>query len=251
VTPLKNQSELLSVRLEANVSTTAIVYEAHEPRIDAALILAHGAGAGQQSVFVVDFARALAALGLDVVTFNFPYIEQRRRIPDRNPVLEACFRAVIDRTRSAVPSGRGFLFIGGKSMGGRIATQVAAADASLPIAGLVLLGYPLHPPGKPTERRDRHLPGICRPVLFVQGSRDAFGTPEQLAPVVATMRPTPAVRIVEDGDHSFKLRRKDPARQSGVFANIQQDIVAWTRSIVTASAPAGERPARIDTGGTG
>lgn len=235
-TLLKNPSER-TVTLEGNATTTVRVYEAADPRIDAAFILAHGAGAGQQSVFIVDFARALSALGVDVVTFNFPYIEQHRRIPDRNPVLEACFRAVIDWTRSGVPSAHRFLFIGGKSMGGRIATQVAAADPSLAIAGLVLLGYPLHPPGRPAERRDRHLPAIGRPVLFVQGSGDAFGTPEQLAPAVAAMRPPPTVRVVKDGDHSFKLRRKDAPAQAEVYANIQQDIVSWIRDIVMASAP--------------
>jgi uncharacterized protein len=233
---LKNPSEL-QIPLEAGAATTALVYQAGDPRVGAALVLGHGAGAGQQSAFMIDFSRALAALGLDVVTFNFPYIEQRRRIPDRGPVLEACYRAVIDRTRAEVASAKRFLFIGGKSMGGRIATQVAAADPSLPIAGLILLGYPLHPPGKPAERRDKHLPAIRRPMLFVQGSRDAFGTPAQLAPSVRALVPAPTLRVVEDGDHSFKLRRKDPAAQGGVYANIQQDIVVWTRGIVTASAP--------------
>jgi predicted alpha/beta-hydrolase family hydrolase len=233
---LKSPSEL-HVPLEAGAATTALVYQAGDPKIGAALILGHGAGAGQQSGFMIDFARALSALGLDIVTFNFPYIEQGRRIPDRGPILEACYRAVIDRTRADIASANQFVFIGGKSMGGRIATQVAAADPSLPIGGLILLGYPLHPPGKPAERRDKHLPGIGRPMLFVQGSRDAFGTPAQLTPVVGTLQPAAIVRVVEDGDHSFKLRRKDPAAQAAVYANIQQDIVAWTRGIVTASAP--------------
>jgi predicted alpha/beta-hydrolase family hydrolase len=236
VTPLKSPSEL-HIPLEAGAATTALVYQAGDPKIGAVLILGHGAGAGQQSAFSIDFSRALSALGLDIVTFNFPYIEQGRRIPDRGPVLEACYRAVIDRTRADGAGANQFVFIGGKSMGGRIATQVAAADPSLPIAGLILLGYPLHPPGKPAERRDKHLPAIGRPMLFVQGSRDAFGTPAQLTPVVAALQPAAVVRVVEDGDHSFKLRRKDPAAQAGVYANIQQDIVAWTRGIVTASAP--------------
>jgi predicted alpha/beta-hydrolase family hydrolase len=233
---LKSPSEL-QIPLETGAATTALVYQAGDPKVGATLILGHGAGAGQQSAFMIDFSRALSALGLDVVTFNFPYIEQRRRIPDRGPVLEACYRAVIDRTRNGVAGPSRFIFIGGKSMGGRIATQVAAADASLPLAGLILLGYPLHPPGKPAERRDKHLPAIRRPMLFVQGSRDAFGTPAQLAPIVGALVPAPTLRVVEDGDHSFKLRRKDPVAQAGVYANIQQDIVAWTRGIVTASAP--------------
>ena len=236
MTPLKSPSEL-HVPLEAGAATTALVYQAGDPKIGAALILGHGAGAGQQSAFMIDFSRALSALGLDTVTFNFPYIEQGRRIPDRGPILEACYRAVIDRTRADIASANQFVFIGGKSMGGRIATQVAAADPSLPIGGLILLGYPLHPPGKPAERRDKHLPAIGRPMLFVQGSRDAFGTPAQLTTVVATLQPAAVVRVVEDGDHSFKLRGKDRAAQAAVYANIQQDIVAWTRGIVTASAP--------------
>ena len=236
VTPLKNPSEL-KIPLETGAATTALVYAAADPRVGAALILGHGAGAGQQSAFMIDFARALSALGLDVVTFNFPYIEHGRHIPDRAPVLEACYRAVIERTRAEVPGASRFLFIGGKSMGGRIATQVAAADPALPVAGLVLLGYPLHQPGRPTERRDKHLPVIRRPMLFLQGSRDAFGTPAQIAPIASGLQPPATLRVVEDGDHSFKMRRKDPAAQAGVYANIQQDIIAWTRNVVTASTP--------------
>jgi predicted alpha/beta-hydrolase family hydrolase len=233
---LKSPSEL-RIPLEAGAATTALVYQAGDPRIGAVVILGHGAGAGQRSAFMIDFSRALSALGLDIVTFNFPYIEQGRRIPDRGPVLEACYRAVIDRTQAEVATSSRFVFIGGKSMGGRTATQVAAADPSLPIAGLILLGYPLHPPGKPAERRDKHLPAIGRPMLFLQGSRDAFGTPPQLAPIVAVLRPAAILRVVEDGDHSFKLRRKDPTAQAATYASIQQDIVAWTRGIVIASAP--------------
>ena len=114
--------------LGSHQSVTARVYPADPTSLDAAIILGHGAGAGQDSAFMVNFARALASRGVDAVTFNFPYIEQKRRIPDRAPVLEACFRAVVERVRREVPSAREALFIGGKSMGGRIATQTAAAD---------------------------------------------------------------------------------------------------------------------------
>jgi predicted alpha/beta-hydrolase family hydrolase len=116
-------------------------------------------------------------------------------------------------------------------MGGRIATQVAAADRQPGVAGLVLLGYPLHPPGKPAERRDKHLPAVMRPMLFVQGSRDAFGTPEELAPLVTTLQPTPALHVVATGDHSFKLSRKDPAAQAAAYANVQSVIVSWIQSL--------------------
>jgi len=230
---LKKPNEL-TVPLQASAVTTALVYSAADdapttPR--AALILGHGAGAGQRSTFMVDFARGLSALGIDVITFNFLYTEQGRRIPDRAPALESCYRAVIDRVRAEVESAQQSLFIGGKSMGGRIASQVAAADAALPIAGLVLLGYPLHPPGKPDERRDKHLPGIARPMLFVQGTRDAFGTPAELAPLVDALQPPPALHVVAQGDHSFKLARKDPAAQAALYAELQRVIAAWIRSV--------------------
>src|SRR5262245_3210914 len=233
--PLNDPSEI-HVPLQAGAETTALVYAAGTPAVGAALILGHGAGAGQQSPFMVDFARALAKLGLDVLTFNFLYTQQRRKIPDRGPALEACYRSVIEAARTKVATAARFLFIGGKSMGGRIATQVAAGDPALPVTGLVLLGYPLHPPGRPTEKRDKHLPSIERPMLFVQGDRDAFGTPSELEPIVSSLRPTPTLRPVAGGDHSFKVSRRDPAVQAGVYANIQQDIVSWVRAIVS-SAP--------------
>lgn len=222
----------LEVPVQTGAATTALVYAAAGVSTPpAALILAHGAGAGQQSSFMVEFARALSALGLDIITFNFLYTERGRRIPDRPPVLEGCYRAVIDAVRGELESARRALFIGGKSMGGRIATQVAAADPALPVAGLVLLGYPLHPPGKPTERRDKHLPAIHRPMLFVQGSRDAFGTPDELSPVVSALQPAATLHIVQQGDHSFKLPRKDPAAQHAVHAEVQRVIEAWILSV--------------------
>ena len=221
------------VAVGTGVRTTALVYTAggadYAP-VGAALVLGHGAGAGQHSTFMVEFAQALADLGIDIITFNFLYTEQRRRIPDRAPVLEDCYAAVIRAVRERVDTARRTLFIGGKSMGGRIATQVAAADASLPVAGLVLLGYPLHPPGRPDRLRDSHLPLVRRPMLFVQGTRDLFGTPDELAPILTRLAPVPLVYAVETGDHSFKLQKRDPVRQAEVFRSIQQAIVGWIAS---------------------
>src|SRR3954468_13414105 len=119
----------------------ALVYSADSAI--ASLVLAHGAGSGQHSAFMVGIASDLAALGIDVVTFDFPYVAANRKIPDRGPILETAYRAVIETVRREIASARARLLIGGKSMGGRIATQVAAADRALPLAGLVLLGYPL------------------------------------------------------------------------------------------------------------
>jgi predicted alpha/beta-hydrolase family hydrolase len=111
-------------------------------------------------------------------------------------------------------------------MGGRIATQVAAADATLSVTGLVLLGYPLHPPGRPDKRRDAHLPRIGRPTLFVQGSRDTFGTPAELQPVLESMSPAPTLFVVEGGDHSFRISGGG-RRQAVSDARVQQTIAEW------------------------
>jgi predicted alpha/beta-hydrolase family hydrolase len=223
---LKNPSEL-RIALPSGAATTALVYAG---RGETTLILGHGAGAGQRSAFMVEFARALAALGVDIVTFNFLYTEQRRRIPERAPALEACFRAVVDAVLVELGQGRP-LFIGGKSMGGRIATQIAAADPELPVMGLVLLGYPLHPPGRPAQRRDAHLPSIRQPVLIVQGSRDMFGTPPELESAMLRMTPRPTLHVVQGGDHSFKVPQR--SAQAAVHDDIQRTIAEWIQRVST------------------
>jgi len=223
----------LAIAAPGGQRTTALVYPAHPAaRRPAALILAHGAGAPQQHPFMVSFARALSERGLDVVTFNFLYTEHRRRVPDRMPQLVACYRAVIGAVRAEVPGARERLFIGGKSMGGRAATHVAADDPALTLAGIVLLGYPLHPPGRPDQLRDAHLAGVRRPMLFVQGTRDTFGSASELRPALASLSPLPTLHHVEGGDHSFKIAGRDAkARQAAVYAEIQDSIAEWIQEV--------------------
>ena len=222
--------DTFQVAVDADQSVTALHYGAGGPSGGATLLLAHGAGADQRSPFMVGFARAMSARGFDVVTFNFLYTERRRRVPDRAPALEACYAAAVRETRTRIASARSRLFIGGKSMGGRIATQLAAADPALPIDGLVLLGYPLHPPGAPEKRRDAHLPGVRRPMLVVQGSRDAFGTPDELNPVLAPLSPPASLHIVEGGDHSFKVSRAG-TRQAATDEEIRTVVADWMLAI--------------------
>ena len=206
---------------------TALVYSPPEPsRRAATLILAHGAGAPQSSAFMVDFARGLARRGCQAVTFNFPYTEQGRRLPDRASTLEACFRDVIAAIRARADLATGPLVIGGKSMGGRIASHLAAQGLA-DLAGLVALGYPLHPPGRPEQLRALHLARIRQPVLIVQGSRDAFGTPEELRPALVPLGATATLHVVEGGDHSFKVPKRGPITQEEVFARVQDEIAGW------------------------
>ena len=200
-------------------------------RAGVTLILGHGAGAGQTSDFIMSFASGLTARGVDMVTFNFLYREQGRRIPDPNDKLEACYRAVIEAVREQMNSGRDALAIGGKSMGGRIASQVAAAGIG-DLAGLVFLGYPLHPPGRPDRLRAKHLSDIKAPMLFVQGSRDTFGTPDELRPIVTPLEPPADVYPVEGGDHSFKVRKGAGVSQEDIYRAIQDHIAAWLHEVV-------------------
>jgi hypothetical protein len=180
----------------------AVVYAAGELSRDAVLVLAHGAGAGQAHPFMVAAARGLAARGLTVVTFDFPYMRARRKVPDKAPALEAAFREVIEVARGLRRATR--LFIGGKSMGGRMATHLGAQGE--PVQGIIALGYPLHPPGKPDQLRTAHLPAIRVPVLIVQGERDPFGTPAELEPALATMSAPVTLHVVSGGDHSLGVK---------------------------------------------
>jgi predicted alpha/beta-hydrolase family hydrolase len=208
---------------------TALVYPAaRTARMGVTLILGHGAGAPQSSDFMVSFARALADRGADVVTFNFPYMEEGRRLPDRAPILEACFRAVVAEARARTERAAGSLVIGGKSLGGRMASHLGAAGLD-DLAGLVFLGYPLHPPGRPEKPRAAHLTRIKQPMLFVQGSRDAFGTPEELAPILEPLGALARLHVVAGGDHSFAVPKRSEVPQAVVFARVQDEIAGWLR----------------------
>ena len=216
--------------METGAEVTALVYSSETPSARATLIVAHGAGAGQHSPFIVSFAHGLSGRGLDVVTFNFPYTEQHRRVPDRRPVLDACYVAVIHSVHQHFGSARAALFIGGKSMGGRIATHVAAADPALPVAGLVLLGYPLHPPGKPTERRDAHLRDIRRPVLIVQA--DAFNR-SRLQTTIAVVL-TSNLRLI-DAPGNVLVPKQSSGLPKDSVANVSQ-LVTLDRDFLTERA---------------
>jgi predicted alpha/beta-hydrolase family hydrolase len=221
--------ERATIAVASQGSFTALAYPAAAPRAGVTLILGHGAGAGQTSGFMVAFATALSARGLDTLTFNFLYTEEHRRVPDPKEKLEACYRAVIDHVRRHPGFSANRLAIGGKSMGGRIASQIAAEGAG-DLLGLVFLGYPLHPPGKPQQLRDRHLPAIAAPMLFLQGARDAFGTPEELRPILARLRAPAEIYVVAGGDHSFKVPKSAGIAQAEVFAAMQAKIEAWLRA---------------------
>lgn len=176
------------------------------------LVFAHGAGAGSSHPWMKAYARALAERGMNVFTFDFDYVRAKKKVPDRAPALEAAFRAAIAGARKKHPRGR--LFLGGKSMGGRIASHLAAQGEACD--GLFFFGYPLHPPGKPEKRRDAHLSAITVPMLFVQGERDPFGTKAEMKPLVKKLGAT--LVIIPEGDHSFAVPKRTGLDEEAVRA---------------------------------
>src|SRR6266550_3525341 len=243
--------EKLTITINERESITALLYAAPKDRANMTLILGHGAGANQLHPFMQLFASGLAGRGFDVLTFDFQYMEQGRRVPDPKAKLENCYRAVIETARQHKKLKGNRLVIGGKSMGGRIASQVAVLDcggltplsdaaaksirksrsqvasSSGDIAGLVFLGYPLQPPGKPDQLRDAHLPQITAPMLFVQGSRDAFGSPDELRTTIKKHHLRATLHIVEGGDHSLRVPKSFGIPQDEVYASTMGTIAAW------------------------
>ena len=234
------EAEKLEVTINDRDSVSALLYLASKKeRIGITLILAHGAGANQLHPFMQTFARGLAARGLDVLTFNFLYMEQGRRVPDQKAKLESCYRAVIEAAQKYSKLKGNRIAIGGKSMGGRIASQVAAAiqteklskdPAGASLAGLVFLGYPLHPPGNPEKLRDAHLDQFKSPMLFVQGSRDAFGTTDEIRAVIKRLKLPATLEAIEGGDHSLKVPKSTGLTQTQVYDSAMDQIVSWLSS---------------------
>jgi predicted alpha/beta-hydrolase family hydrolase len=189
---------------------------------ESAVVLAHGAGGNRRTPLLVAVAEGLAAAGHRALLMNFPYTEDGRRVPDPHAVLEATVDAVAAHAEAALGARR--VVLGGKSMGGRMASQLVAKGR--PAAGLVFLGYPLHPPGRVETLRDAHLARISPPMLFVQGTRDALARWDLMEAVAARL-PRAELHRVEDGDHSFRVLKRTGLTAAQVEADIVTAITSW------------------------
>lgn len=231
-------------------TAAATLYPAEAARaMGALLVLAHGAGAGQASPFMTNYAAALADRGVNVVTFNFPYMQAGRKMPDRAPVLEEAFRRAVAGAVSHPQVRATHVFIGGQSMGGRIATHLAAALDAWPdaprLSGVVAFGYPLAPPrGRRSGDRVSHLRTLTVPTLIVQGTRDVFGEPDEVREAISEPgSPAGAGRHidilpVEGGDHSFAVLKSSGRDQADVHRSVQDAVVQWIGRIQQGAAPA-------------
>ena len=200
----------------------------------ATLVVAHGAGAGMEHPFLRGFTRALNDDGVATLRFNFPYREAGRKFPDRPPAAIATWRAAMaEAAARAKAAGEAEpVWAAGKSFGGRMASMAVAEG--MPAAGLIYLGYPLHPPGKPEKLRDEHLYGLETPMLFLQGTRDTFATRELLEGVVSRIGPTATLPWCEGGDHSFAVAGNKRSAED-IGASLAAPVTAFLR----ANNPAG------------
>jgi uncharacterized protein len=193
-------------------------------------VLAHGAGAGMRHPFLESVAQRLADRDIATLRYQFPYMEQRARRPDPPAVAAATVRAAVIEAARLAPGLP--LVAGGKSFGGRM-TSTAQAEEPLPgVRGLVFLGFPLHPPGRPGDSRAEHLAQVRIPMLFLQGDRDEFADLKLLKPVVKRLGARATLHLVEGGDHSFHVLKRSGRTDADVMSELADAIVKWTAGIV-------------------
>jgi predicted alpha/beta-hydrolase family hydrolase len=189
------------------------------------IVLAHGAGSGMQHPFLEAMARALAERGIASFRYEFLYLERHQGRPDAPAVAEARVRAAVLEAARAVPGLP--LFAGGKSFGGRMTSQAQAREPLPGVRGLVFLGFPLHPPGRPGTSRADHLDAVRVPMLFLQGSRDEFAGLDLLRPVVQRLRARATLHLIEGGDHSFKVLKRTGRTETDVLDELANTVASW------------------------
>ena len=195
-------------------------------RATSLLVLAHGAGAGMNHPFMSAIANQLAADKIATFRYQFPYMEQHRGVPDKQPVLTATVAAAVATAAQLAPDLP--LFAGGKSMGGRM-TSLAASEQKLEaVRGLIFFGFPLHPPKRPSIKRAEHLQLVKLPILFLQGTRDDLADLTLLRPICESLGPQTTLHIIEGADHSFHVLKRSGKTDSQVLAELSTTVKAWT-----------------------
>ncbi|MDP7035155.1 MAG: alpha/beta hydrolase [Planctomycetota bacterium] len=217
----------LRIRLEEGgwVSGVRLLPDDFRPRRSPLIVLAHGAGSDMDHPFLVELTRNLAHRGIGSLRFNFPYRQARRGFPDPMSRLLMTYRCVLERVSRPGPFQPGKTIIGGRSMGGRVASLLVSQGERLD--GLLLLAYPLHPPGQPSRLRRDHFPDIEIPTCVIQGTRDRFSSPELLRESLALIPGPVRVIRIEGADHSFQVLRRSGKTEEEVFRTISRSIATW------------------------
>ena len=211
------------IHVSDGIEVSALLLEPPRPR--ALYVLAHGAGAGMRHPFMESIAQRLAALGIGTLRYQFPYMEQGGRRIDPVPVVLATVRAAVDAGREA--AGGRPLMAGGKSFGGRMTSRAAAAAPLAGVAGLVFLGFPLHPAGSPGVLRADHLATVDLPMLFLQGTRDTLADLTLLEPIVRKLGDRATLRVIEHADHSFHVLKRSGRTDEQVLDELAAAVAGW------------------------
>jgi uncharacterized protein len=193
------------------------------------LVLAHGAGAGMSHPFMEMLAGELAGVGVATLRYQFPYMEERRRVPDAPAVLTATVVAAVRAASEAAPGLP--LLAGGKSMGGRMTSQAAAQHPLNGVRGVVFFGFPLHPPDRPGTKRADHLEKVTIPMLFLQGTRDTFADLKLLRPVCAKIGSRATLHVIETADHSFHVLKSSGRNDAEVLRELVETTASWAEGI--------------------
>ena len=193
------------------------------------LVLAHGAGAGMTHPFLEKLARELAAAGVATFRYQFPYMEQRRRVPDSPSVAAATVAGAVRAAAEAAPGLP--LFAGGKSFGGRMSSQAASQGLLDGVSGLVFFGFPLHPPNKPGTKRAEHLASVKVPMLFLQGTRDTLADLKLLRPICNDLGLLATLHIIETADHSFHMLKSSGKNDADVLRELAQTTASWAENL--------------------
>jgi len=206
-----------------------------------ALVLAHGAGAGMNHPFLGKLAHELAGAEVATFRYQFPYMEQRRRVPDPPAVLQSVVRAAVRMAGETAPDLP--MLAGGKSMGGRMTSQAAAEHGSElapeleKVQGLVFFGFPLHPPGRPGTKRAEHLAQVRTPMLFLQGTRDQFADLKLLRPICANLGARATLHEIGTADHSFHVLKSSGKTDAEIMHELAQSVRAWAQTLSRSASP--------------
>lgn len=197
----------------------------------ACYVFAHGAGAGMAHPFLAGFASGLAERGISTLRYQFPYMEEGSKRPDTPALAHATVRAAVGEASRIVPGLP--LFAGGKSFGGRMTSQTQAESPLPVVRGLVFLGFPLHPPGKPSDERAKHLSDVQIPMLFLQGSRDEFASLDLLQPVVNRLGSRATLKLFAEADHSFHAPKRAGRTDAETRTEMLDAMANWIDSVLS------------------
>jgi len=192
-------------------------------------VLGHGAGAGMRHRFMEDAAAALAAHGIATLRYQFPYVEQRSRRIDPQPVLLSTVRSAVAAARAA--AGDLPLLAGGKSMGGRMTSLAASKEPLDGVMGIVFFGFPLHPAGEPATGRAEHLAAVPNPMLFLQGTRDKLADLGLLRPILDHLGPRATLHVVDGADHGFDMLKRSGRTAEDVLEELARTVAAWAERL--------------------